>query len=110
MNLFAPKVPTPTREQKVLIHKFINEEKAKDRAARAAKAALRTMPKPQGSASVQRLQPALPAVRSGWISGNTPVLSTKGRGKEAFARVARRLCEMGSQRSGVAAAGEGVIV
>lgn len=100
----TPKVPRPTPEQKVLINWFINEEKAKDRAARAEKAALRTMQKPQGSTSVQRLQPALPAVRCGWISGNTPVLSAKGRGKEAFARVARRLCEMGAQRGGIEAA------
>ena len=105
---FTPKVPTPTREQKVLIHQFMNEEKAKDRAARAEKAALRTMQNPQRSAPTQRLQPALPAVWSRWISGNTPVLSTKGRGKEAFARVARRLCEMGAQRSRFAQAGQGV--
>ena len=102
------KVPRPTREQKVLINQLINEEKAKDRAARAAKNALRTMQKPQGSTSAQRIQHQLPAVRCRWISGDTPVLSAKGRGKEAFARVARRLCEMGTQRSGIKTAGEGV--
>ena len=69
---------------------------------------LPAMQKPQGSTPIQRLQPALPAVWSRWISGNTPVLSTKGRGKEAFARVARRLCEMGAQRSGFTQAGQGV--
>lgn len=104
----TPKVPRPTPEQKVLIRQLINEEKAKARDTRAEKAALRTMQKPQGSAVAQRLQHQLPAVRCGWISGNTPVLSAKGRGKEAFARVASRLCEMGTQRSGSATAGEGV--
>jgi hypothetical protein len=104
----APKVPRPTPEQKVLINWFINEEKAKGRRIRTEKAALRTMQKTQGSATVQRIQHQLPAVWCRWISGNTPVLSAKGRGKEAFARVARRLCGMGTQRSGIKTAGEGV--
>lgn len=105
---YTPKVPTPTREQKVLIHQFMNEEKAKDRAARAAKKALRTMPKPQRSTAIQRLQPALPAVRSRWHQRTAADAAHTRRKDKPFESMVSRLCEMGSQRSRAATAGEGV--
>lgn len=70
--------------------------------------AVPAVPEPQRSPITQCLQPTMPNVWGRWRDGNTAIRSTKRRREKTFARVARELCEIRPQRSGIATAGEGV--
>jgi hypothetical protein len=58
---YTPKVPTPTREQKVLINWFINEEKVKDRRTRVAMLSVRKIK--LARRALECVQPKMPSLR-----------------------------------------------
>lgn len=70
--------------------------------------ALPAMPRPQGIAAAQRLQPTVPNVWGDWHPVATTHAAAPRGQNAAFAGMVSRLCSARPQRSGVETAGEGV--
>lgn len=67
------------------------------------------VPEPQRSPATQRLPSHLLAVWGCGFKSTDAYVAEQRRKNAAFASMVSRLCEMGTQRSGIKTAGEGVI-
>lgn len=102
------KVPMPTPEQRKAIIQLFNENKAKDKERRERLTKLRAMQRAERAPQLQRLQLSVHNLRRFRIEEIDEYVAGIICKESPIDSMVSRLCEIRTQRSGIATAGEGV--